>query len=275
MGRSQLEPGRFRSTVCGFAVVLALGTGVTPARSQLAADTAGLGGRFGTMHMLLEKTLLKVDVLVLDIRVDTVTASAIEAAIGEAGSPDDAADAIANATIEARGVWARLAFRRGLNVERLIGEIRKSMRKAVAAGLLDQADYETIASRLTEWYAPLQQRGIRNGDAQYYRIRGDTLHTTFVGRDGDTFIDQTAIARANRTAVLASWFASGSEFREELIESLPSSARDGLTPVPVTIREARPSDRPVRPGSRGSSVARQPTRASRAMTAARVAGSPG
>jgi hypothetical protein len=204
---------------------MALVRGGAAAHAQLAADTAGLGGRFGSMQMLLEKTFLKVDVLALDIRVDAGAAAEIEAAIREAGRPANAADAIANAVLAADDVWAELAFKRDIGVDRLVDEIRKSMRKAVEAGVLDEPGFQQIAASLPEWYAPLRERGIRSGDAQYYRIRGDTLHTTFVGREGATFIDQTANTRTNRLAVLGSWFATASEFRDKLIKSLPTASR--------------------------------------------------
>lgn len=202
-------------------VVLGFVLSGAPCSAQIAADTAGLGGSFGTMQMLLEKTFLKVDVLDLEIRVDSMTAGEIQRIAAQDG--DGAADAMASAMIDAREVWARLAFRRGVGVDRLIEEIRKSMRKAVENGDLDAAGFESIAASLPAWYAPLLQRGIRDGDAQYYRIRGDTLHTIFVGRDGEQFIDETATAPTNRRALLASWFTRDSDFRDGLLRSLPSA----------------------------------------------------
>lgn len=191
--------------------------------AQIASDTTGLGGRFGTMSMLLEKTFLQVDVLDLEIRTDSVTAGRI-AAILNAGAVDGAAgDSIARVMLRAPAIWARMSFKRGIGVDRLIQEIRNSMRKAVEAGLLDQSALDVISGSLPEWYAPLEDRGVRDGDAQYYRIEGDTLRTMYVGREGETWIDATATRPANRTALLASWFARGSDFREKLLNSLPRS----------------------------------------------------
>lgn len=203
---------------CG--VILGLMFSV-PCSAQIAADTAGLGGPFGTMRMLLEKTFLKVDVLDLEIRVDSATAAEIQRVAEQNG--DGIPDAIASAMIDAHEVWARLAFRRGVGVDRLIEEIRKSMQKAVENGDLEAAGFESIAASLPTWYETLRQRGIRDGDAQYYRIRGDTLHTIFVGRDGEQFIDETATSPTNRRALLASWFTRDSDFRDDLLRSLPSA----------------------------------------------------
>jgi len=197
---------------------------VVPGHAQIATDTAGLGGMYGTLTMLLEKTFLRVDVLELEIRVDPITAAHVEDGLAVNGEDADE-EAIASALIDAPYVWARLTFKRDVGVERLIQEIRNSMRKAVHAGLLDPAGYDAISESLPAWYAPLGDRGIRNGDAQYYRIRGDTLRTTFIGRDGVQFIDETAASPTNRRALLTSWFAPGSDFREELLASLPRSSR--------------------------------------------------
>jgi hypothetical protein len=197
---------------------------VVPVRGQIATDTAGLGGTYGTLQMLLEKTFLQVDVLELEIRVDPVTAAQVEDGLA-VNSENADEEAIASALIAAPQVWARLTFKRDVGVDRLIQEIRNSMRKAVQAGLLDPAGYDIISASLPEWYAPVRERGIRNGDGQYYRIRGDTLRTTFVGRDGAQYIDETATSPTNRRALLTSWFAPGSDFRDELLASLPRPSR--------------------------------------------------
>jgi hypothetical protein len=197
---------------------------VVPVRGQIATDTAGLGGRYGTLQMLLEKTFLQVDVLELEIRVDPETAAQVEDGMAVNGENADE-EAILSALIAAPRVWARLTFKRDIGVDRLIREIRNSMRKAVQAGLLDPAGYDTISASLPEWYASLRERGVRNGDGQYYRIRGDTLRTTFVGRDGEQFIDETATSPVNRRALLTSWFAPGSDFRDKLLASLPRPSR--------------------------------------------------
>jgi hypothetical protein len=197
---------------------------VMPVRGQIATDTAGLGGTYGTLQMLLEKTFLQVDVLELEIRVDPATAAQVEDGMAVNGENANE-EAIASTLIAAPQVWARLTFKRDVGVDRLIQEIRNSMRKAVQAGLLDSAGYDTISASLPAWYAPLRERGIRNGDGQYYRIRGDTLRTTFVGRDGVQFFNETATSPTNRRALLTSWFAPGSDFRDELLASLPRPPR--------------------------------------------------
>jgi hypothetical protein len=203
------------------ALVLIIST-ITPVRAQVADDTTGLGGDYGTMRMLLEKTLFKVDVLELEIRLDPSTASKIAGVAGSGLSGSGASDSIARFAIDAADVWARLTFQRDVGVDRLIQEIRNSMRKAVDAGMLDQTGFDAISAGLPAWYASLVDRGIRDGDVQYYRIHGDTLRTMFIGRDGATWIDETATSPVNRRALLASWFAPGSDFRDGLIGSLRS-----------------------------------------------------
>lgn len=214
---------RARSALRAAVVVVASGMMPSVAFAQIASDTTGLGARYGRMSMLLEKTFLKVDVLELEIRTDSVTSAGIAAAL-DGGDGDGAARAeIARLVVNAPELWARMTFERDVGVERLIQEIRNSMRKAVEAGMLEARAFDVISGSLPEWYASLGERGVRDGDAQYYRISGDTLRTMYIGRDGETYIDATATTPANRTALLASWFAPGSDFRDKLLASLPRS----------------------------------------------------
>ena len=189
-------------------------------RPFTTGDTAGLGGPFGTLRTVLERTFLRIDVLAVEVRLDAVTAARIESVVRGAMRTIGDAEAIAAAALDAPGAWARLEFRRDVDVSRLVDEIRRSMRKVVDAGILSRVEFDSIAGGLEALYAPLAERGVLDGDVQLYRLRGDTLRTVFMGRDGRTYIDSQGTGRARRMALLGSWFVRGSDFRDGLIRSL-------------------------------------------------------
>ena len=211
---------------------LALAASATPATSQstlpaspaplAATDTAGLGaGPNARMHMLFEKTFLGVDILRLDVRLGPEETSRIADLRGRGDVAGQAMrDSVAGIALDARDAWARIEFQRNIGVGRFLDGIRDNMRRATRAGIITPSTYRTVSDALPAWYAFLDGRGIREGDRMYYRIRGDSLHTAYVGVEGDTLLDQTDVGPERRLSLLGGYFAPETDFREPLVDSL-------------------------------------------------------
>lgn len=194
-------------------------------------DTTGLGhGPHAHMHMLLEKTLFRVDVLTLDVRLGVDETRRIDALLDGAGSGggdrlgDRLRDSLAAVALGAHDALARIEFQRNVSLDQFLGGIRDNLRKATRAGVIQPATFHAISDALPRWYAFLADRGIRSGDEMHYRIRGDTLHTVYVGVDGAVLLDQVDEGSERRLSVLGGYFAPGTDFREKLIDSLASGA---------------------------------------------------
>lgn len=192
-------------------------------------DTTGLGGGpHAHMHMLLEKTLFRVDVLTLDVRLGVEATRRVEALLDGAGpngggvDGDRLRDSLAAVALDARDVWARIEFQRDVSLDRFLGGVRDNLREATRAGVIQPVTFHAISDALPRWYAFLADRGIRTGDEMYYRIRGDSLHTVYVGTDGTVLLDQVDVGPERRQSVLGGYFAPGTDFREKLIDSLAS-----------------------------------------------------
>jgi hypothetical protein len=184
-------------------------------------DALAVSSPFASMQMTLKKTFLKVDVLTLEVRVDPTTAARIErASTGASARVHE--DSVTAAVLDAHEVWTRIVFLRGASLDQFVDEVRSSMRRAVEAGLLTQADYDRIGGMLPTWYAFLGPRRIHQGDQQIYRIDGDRLRTTYIGSDGAVLLDQLDTGAAPRRAVLSSYFAPRSDFRGKLVKSIKS-----------------------------------------------------
>lgn len=172
------------------------------------------------MHTLLEKTLFQVDVLTLEVCFGPETDARLDSLVTGRGYSEALADSVARVALQATDVRARIEFLRGVGLDRFLDGIRENLGKAREAGIVTGEEYDTIASGLPRWYAFLEERGIREGDVMGYRIRGDTLRTTFRGVSGDTLLDQTDVGASRRLSVLGGYFAPGSDFREGLVRSL-------------------------------------------------------
>lgn len=211
--------------------VLALGVVMAPAAAPLAAqsavvgtasaDTASLGhGPFSRMHTLLEKTIFQVDVLTLDVRFGERDTERIARLARGRSYSDELADSIAGVAIRSQDAWAQIEFKRDVSLDQFLDGVGDNLKRAWEAGVIDRGAYEMVSDGLPRWFAFLEERGIRKGDRIFYRIRGDSLRTRFVGANGAELLDQVDVGPERRRAVLGSYFVRGSDFREGLIESL-------------------------------------------------------
>lgn len=190
-------------------------------RPSIPADSASLeGGPHATMRMLYERTLFAVDVLRLTVAFGAEDGRRIEALAADRGYSDHVADSIARIATASRDAFVRIRFERDVSQDQFFDGVRDNLGKAVAAGIIAESTYDMISGNLPVWYGFLAERGIVDGDGIVYRILGDTLRTQFIAYDGEVVRDQTDIGAERRLAVLGSYYAPDSNFREKLIRSL-------------------------------------------------------
>lgn len=177
------------------------------------------------MHMLLEKTIFKVDVLTVDVWFGDADAQRIEALFSEQERGRELERTIAEVAIHSRDAYVRLVFvRDNVSLDQFVDGIRDDLGKVPEAGIITETDYEEISANLPVWFGFLKERRIRKGDEIRYRVSGDTLRTQYVGVEGDVLLDQTDVGAVNRLSVMGSYFVEKSSFREKLIRSLVQPA---------------------------------------------------
>lgn len=178
-------------------------------------------GPYSSMHMLLEKTVLAVDVLTVDVRVAPKTqAKFAQIAAGKAYS-DDLGQKVATAAIQADDAVVQLEFKRDVSLNMWIGEVRKNLQQARDAGLITPELQKRIGDSLPSSFAALSQRGYKNGDRLLYRVKPDSLRTVVVAADRTTvLVDRLDKDQGARQVVMACYFAPGSDFRTLLVKSL-------------------------------------------------------
>lgn len=206
-----------RACACAAALFLGIVPGASAQNGPPAApfDTAGLGtGPGSTMGMLYERTFLKVDVLRLTLRFDDETAAEIAAniTVGE--------DSVVEAAIDSRHAVIWCAFLRDVQLDQFLDGLRRNLERALDGGIIDQAAHDAILADVNVQYQPVAERGFRNGDIMWYRIRGDTLDIVLQTAEGEELVRQQAAGPERRRATLAGFLAPGSSFREGLLESL-------------------------------------------------------
>jgi hypothetical protein len=218
-GHRRVGPFVFAAMLVGLACVLHPGES---AAQQQSIDRSGLEAE-PAMRTLLEKTIFKVDVAWLDIWFTPGVGQRLRSLASR--RPGSARDSIARVALDATDVLARLTFERDVGVDRFLDGLVTSTEKARDAGIITDAMLRDIRTSSSQWYAPLEARGIRDGDEMLYRIRGDTLRTVVRSADGTTLLDQTDVGPERRLAVLGGYLAPGGDFRDGLIDSVLNGGR--------------------------------------------------
>jgi hypothetical protein len=177
-------------------------------------------GPCALMHMLLQKTVLKVNVANIDVRVDKPTQSRFaQLAQGQTYSyPLDAE--LASAAIAAPRAVVQMQFVRDVPLNRWIGVVRDNLELAREAGLITREIEQKVSNAIPQWFAPLADRGYQKNDRLIYSITPDTLRTVVVSAGGQVLLDLSDHEAGARRVVMASYFAPKSDTRELLIRSL-------------------------------------------------------
>lgn len=177
------------------------------------------------MSTKLERTILGIDVLGMEIRFGPPTSGHLDALSqdhrGEDEFPEALTDSVAGIAMVSGNALVRIDLLRDVPLDRYLEEVRNNLRTAAESGVLPRSELETISGRMRPWFSFLEERGLQEGDRLAYRIRGDTVRTVYVGGEGRLLLDQTDPNAADqRRAVLGGYLAEGVELREDLIRSL-------------------------------------------------------
>ncbi len=177
-------------------------------------------GAFSKMHMLLEKTILKVDVATIDVRVDPKTEKRF--ADIKKGKPYSSSveKQLAQAALSANTAVIQLKFVRDVSLDQWIDGVRESLEKAQKAGLIDGGLRAKVSAGLPKWFQALKDSGFHEGDRVIYRISPGKLRTVAVTRGGKVAVDRSDTGNDKTKLVLASYFAPGTDYRELLLKSL-------------------------------------------------------
>jgi hypothetical protein len=214
-----------RSFLFAAALAAALSVGsllfAAPVPSLNAADLAR--GPYSSMHMLLEKTILKVDVLTVDVRFGKkIHPQLVKIAKGKQYS-DGLGQQIAKVAIGADDALVQLKFVRDVSLDQWIDAVRDNLEQAREAGLISAGTEKKVSAGLPNWFAAIKDRGYKKNDRVLYRVRSDGLRTVVVAADGKVLVDRSDKGSEAPRVVMASYFAPGSDFRELLLKSLFSS----------------------------------------------------
>jgi hypothetical protein len=211
----------------GLCLLGASYTGVAMADAALPSLSSSdlAQGPFSYMHMLLQKTLLKINVATIEVRVDKPTQARFAEVAGGQAYSNALAQQLANVAIGAQRAVVQMQFKRDISLDRWMGVVRENLEQARKAGLINTELEKKVGQGLPQWFAALKDRGYEKGDRLIYSVTADSLRTVVVATSGQVYVDRSEREQGSRWVVLASYFAYGSEFRKPLLRSLLATAR--------------------------------------------------
>jgi hypothetical protein len=184
-------------------------------------DSPELGqGPFAAMHMLLQKTVLKINVANIDVRFDKPTQGKLANLVGGKPYSYELDDQLAKVAIAAPHAVVQMQFVRDIPLNRWIGVVRDNLELARDAGLIGRDLEQKVSNGIPQWFAPLADRGYKKGDRLLYEITPNTFRTVVLSEGGQVLLDMGEHEAGTRRVVLASYFAPKSDTREPLIRSL-------------------------------------------------------
>jgi len=186
-----------------------------------ALEGGDLGqGPYATMHMLLQKTVLNVNVATIDVRFDKGTQGRFAQLAGGKAYAPDLGHQLALTAIEAKHAVVVMQFKRDIPLNRWIGVVKDNLEQARKAGLITRDVEQRVGDSLATWFGALKDRGYEKDDKLIYAVMPDSVRSVVVSKGGQVFVDRVDPGHEGRRVVLGSYFATGSEFREPLLKSL-------------------------------------------------------
>lgn len=177
-------------------------------------------GRFSSAHMLLEKTILKVDVLTVDVRFGASTQSELAKLAEGKSYSNDLGGKMAKVAIAAPEAVVQLKFVRNVSLDQWMDGVRENLDQALAAGLITAELKNKVANALPGTFQAIKERGYEEGDRLLYGVRNGVVDTAVVAGNGTVLVQKSQNDSQIAGVVLASYFAPGSDFREPLLKSL-------------------------------------------------------
>jgi hypothetical protein len=202
-------------------VAVATGGAALAAAALPALEGGDLGqGPYATMHMLLQKTVLNVNVATIDVRFDKGTQGRFAQLAGGKAYAPDLGHQLALAAIDAKHAVVVMQFKRDIPLNRWIGVVKDNLEQARKAGLIARDVEQRVGDSLATWFGALKDRGYEKDDRLIYAVMPDSVRSVVVSKGGQVFVDRVDPGHEGRRVVLGSYFATGSEFREPLLKSL-------------------------------------------------------
>jgi hypothetical protein len=178
-------------------------------------------GPYSAMHMLLEKTILDVDVLTVDVRFGRQVHRRLVDVIGtNKHYSEQLGERLAKVALDADDALVEVGYLRDISFKQWMEGVIENLEHAAAAKLITKEIRQRAQERVPVAFAAIKERGYERGDRLLYRVRADSVRMVVVSEKGKIYVDTIDMGKDAPRIVMASYFAPRSDFREPLLRSL-------------------------------------------------------
>jgi hypothetical protein len=178
-------------------------------------------GPYSAMHMLLEKTVFNVDVLIVDVRVGKRVQRRFVDVIGiNKRYCETLGDALAKVVLDADDALVEVRYLRYISFHQWMEGVIENLDRAESAKLITKDVRQRAQARVPVAFTAIRERGYERSDRLLYRVRADSVRMVVVSEKGEIYVDTTDVDKDAPRVVMASYFAPKTDFREPLLRSL-------------------------------------------------------
>ncbi len=182
-------------------------------------------GPYSSLHMIVEKTFLNLDVAQIDVRASAAVQSAV-ARVAAGQQYSDVLEApLAKVALEADHLVIQIKFLRDASFSRWLDAAQDSLTKVARSGLVPAEECKRVSNSLGQWFKAFEKDGFHQGDRFLYDVRPGVLRTVAVTAAGKPIVDRTDRSELSSRVLLATYFAPGTDYRTPLLKSLLAPAR--------------------------------------------------
>lgn len=199
--------------VCAVAGLAGAGPGQALATAQQSLSCCR------ELHYLHEASILKIDAMRLQVRVDQPTAGAVEALVRGAKRSSRLEQDVARLYQAAGDATFDMEFLVGVSGATFVSNTVNAIQELGRDGTLSEAEANRFSREARDRFDFLHTTRVRSGDRLQYQVVADTVTTTY--RRGETVlkVDRQVDHRA-RDVILATYFAPSSNFRRGLLDQV-------------------------------------------------------
>jgi hypothetical protein len=208
------------------AALLCMGLSLGASAADVPAlDAAGLArGPYSSMHMIVEKTFLNLDVAEIDVRGSARVQNAFAGAAAGKAYSDVLEAQLAKVALEADHLVIQVKFLRDASFSRWLDAAQESLVKVARSGLVPADECKRVSGSLGQWFKAFEKDGFHKGDRVVYDVRPGLLRTVAVTAAGKAVVDRTGRDELSSRVLLATYFAPGTDYRTPLLKSLLAPA---------------------------------------------------
>lgn len=219
---SDPEPDRRSRTgrppLAAFGSVLLIVLAACGGQAPAPAPFPRAGSCCDEFNYVLEATIFNIDVVHLNLQVDAETAATLASLTENGRRTPDKEDIAAGALLATTSARARMTFLVRIPADQFLDETETLIRGLGSEGLLQSPQVESLVLDARRRFAFLEGSGIAAGDYLEQHLRGDSVTTTYVSGKGEQRLRGTRVGSEHRAAMLGSYFARSSSFREGLLD---------------------------------------------------------